>query len=77
MEVTETVLIAKPNQQYAFEMRHDTFETETDIRFISSGQRTEMIQTVQFSPKGFFYETAHANGERSNEKANGKRVTQV
>ena len=54
MEVTEKVLIAKPNQQYAFEMRHDTFETETDIRFISFGQRTEMIQTVQFSPKGFF-----------------------
>ena len=54
MEVTETVLIAKPNQQYAFEMRHDTFETETDIRFISFGQRTEMVQTVQFSPKGFF-----------------------
>jgi uncharacterized protein YndB with AHSA1/START domain len=54
MEVTETVLIAKPNQQYAFMMKHKTFETETDIRFISFGQRTEMIQTAQFSPKGFF-----------------------
>ena len=54
MELTETVLIAKPNQQYAFTMKHETFETETDVRFISFGQRTEMIQTVQFSPKGFF-----------------------
>ena len=54
MEVTETVLIAKPNQQYAFIMKHETFETETDVRFISFGQRTEMIQTVQFSPKDFF-----------------------
>ncbi|MGZ8538828.1 MAG: SRPBCC family protein [Flavisolibacter sp.] len=54
MEVTETVLIAKPNQQYACIMKHESFETETDVRFISFGQRTEMIQTVQFSPKGFF-----------------------
>lgn len=54
MEVTETVLIAKPNQQYTFMMKHKTFEIETDIRFISFGQRTEMIQTAQFSPKGFF-----------------------
>ena len=38
MEVTETVLTAKPNQQYAFKMKHKTFETETDIRFISFGQ---------------------------------------
>jgi uncharacterized protein YndB with AHSA1/START domain len=53
MEVTETVLVAKPNQQYAFIMKHATFETETDIRFISFGHRTEMIQTVQFFPKGF------------------------
>jgi uncharacterized protein YndB with AHSA1/START domain len=54
MEVTETVLIAKPNQQYAFTMKHKTFEAETDIRFISFGQRTEMIQTVQLFPKKFF-----------------------
>jgi len=54
MEVTETVLIVKPNQQYAFMMKHKTFEAETDIRFISFGQRTEMIQTVHFFPKGFF-----------------------
>ena len=54
MEVTETVLMAKPNQQYACIMKHETFEAETDVRFISFGQRTEMIQTVQFSPKGFF-----------------------
>jgi len=54
MEVTETVLIAKPTQQYACMMKHETFEAETDVRFISFGQRTEMIQTVQFSPKGFF-----------------------
>lgn len=54
IEVTETVLIAKPNQQYACMMKHTTFEAETDIRFISFGQRTEMIQTVQFFPKGFF-----------------------
>jgi uncharacterized protein YndB with AHSA1/START domain len=54
MEVTETVLNAKPNQQFASMMKHETFETETDIRLISFGQRTELIQTVQFSPKGFF-----------------------
>ena len=54
MEVTETVSIVNPNQQYACTMKHKTFEAETDVRFISFGQRTEMIQTVQFSPKGFF-----------------------
>ena len=54
MEVTETVLMAQPNQQYACVMKHKTFEAETDVRFISFGQRTEMIQTVQFYPKVFF-----------------------
>lgn len=54
MEVTETVLIARPHQQYSFMMKHKDFDAETDIRFISFGQRTEMIQTVQSSPKGFF-----------------------
>ncbi|MGB8193279.1 MAG: SRPBCC family protein [Chitinophagaceae bacterium] len=54
MEVTETVLVVKPNQQYVFMMKHESFEAETDIRFVSFGQRTEMIQTTQFTPKGFF-----------------------
>ena len=47
MEVTETVSIVKPNQQYAFTMKQETFESEVDVRFVSFGQRTEMIQTVQ------------------------------
>lgn len=54
MEVTETVLIAKPNQHYSFMMKQTSFEAETDVRFISFGPRTEMIQTVQLSPKGLF-----------------------
>lgn len=53
MEIIETVLQAKPHQQYSFTMTHKTFEAETDIRLISFGQRTELIQTVQFFPKGF------------------------
>ncbi len=53
MEVTETVLMAKPNQQYTIMLKHKTFETETDVRFNSLGQQTELIQTVQFSPKNF------------------------
>ncbi len=54
MEIMETVLDSKPNQRYTFSMKHTTFETETDVHFISFGNFTEMIQTVQFSPKGFF-----------------------
>jgi len=53
MDITETVWFVKPQQQYTSKMTHDTFETESDIRLISFGHRTELIQTVQFSPKGF------------------------
>jgi uncharacterized protein YndB with AHSA1/START domain len=53
MEVIETVLQVKPQQQYTFRMEHKSFENETDIRLISFGSRTEMIQTVQFFPKEF------------------------
>jgi len=54
MEVTETVLQVKPQQQYTINMTSKTFEVETDIRLISFGHRTELIQTVQFFPQGFF-----------------------
>ena len=53
MEVKETVLQITPHQQYTFKMEHTSFENETEVRFISSGNQTEMIQTVQFVPKRF------------------------
>jgi len=54
MEITETVTSIKPNQQYSFTMTSTAFNADTDIRLISFGSRTEMIQTVQFFPKQFF-----------------------
>jgi len=53
IEVTEAVTAIKPNQQYSFAMTSTAFNAETDIRLISFGNRTEMIQTVQFFPKQF------------------------
>ena len=53
MEVTETVLVSIPNQQYSFEMEHKSFEAKTEIRLVSLGNRTEFIQMVEFFPKGF------------------------
>jgi len=53
IEVTEAVTAIKPNQQYSFTMTSTAFNAETDIRLISFGNRTEMIQTVQFFPKQF------------------------
>ena len=53
MEVTETAVLVKPNQQYAFNMTSTAFDVDTDIRLVSFGNRTEMIQTVQFFPKQF------------------------
>ena len=53
MEVTETAVLVKPNQQYHFNMTSTAFDLDTDIRLISFGSRTEMIQTVQFFPKQF------------------------
>ena len=54
MDVTETVTAITPNQQYSFTMASTAFTAETDIRLISFGSRTEMIQTVQFFPQQFF-----------------------
>lgn len=54
MAVMETVTTIKLNQQYAFNMASSAFNAETDIRLISFGSRTEMIQTVQFLPKQLF-----------------------
>ncbi len=54
IEVIETAVLVKPNQQYTIKMTSITFDTDTDIRLISFGSRTEMIQTVQFFPKQFF-----------------------
>jgi carbon monoxide dehydrogenase subunit G len=54
MELTETVLFSKPAEQYTCRMEHTSFSTESDVRLVSFGNRTELIQTVQLSPKGFF-----------------------
>ena len=52
MEITETVLISIPHQQYVFRMEHTSFAAENDIRLISFGNRTELIQTTHLNPKG-------------------------
>lgn len=54
LEVFEKILFVNPMQQYSFEMQHGTLNILTDVRFISIGQLTEIIQAVQFSPKGIF-----------------------
>jgi uncharacterized protein YndB with AHSA1/START domain len=54
MEVMETVTALEPHQRYAFTMNSTAFDVDTDIRLVSFGSRTEMIQTVQFFPKQFF-----------------------
>lgn len=53
IEVIETVLLSKPHQQYNSRMEHPAFAIENDMRLVSFGQRTELIQTVQFQPKSF------------------------
>jgi len=53
MEVIETATAIKPNQQYSSTMTGRAFTVNTDIRLISFGHRTEMIQTVEFFPKQF------------------------
>ena len=53
MEITETALSVVPNQQYKVNMTSTAFDAETDIRLISYGSRTEMIQEVQYYPKQF------------------------
>jgi carbon monoxide dehydrogenase subunit G len=50
-EVTETVLSSEPYQQYSILMEHETFSAETDMRLLPFGNRTELIQTVQFQPR--------------------------
>jgi uncharacterized membrane protein len=52
LEVIEKVLFVHPMKQYSFEMQHGTMSTLTDVRFISIGQVTEIIQAVQLTPKG-------------------------
>ncbi len=54
VEITEKVLQVVPNEQYLFKMLHEKMDTLADVRFISLGQRTEIIQAVQFTPKGIF-----------------------
>ena len=51
MEVIETAVLVKPNQQYTSNMTSTPFDVHTDIRLISFGNRTEMIQTAQYFPK--------------------------
>lgn len=51
-EVIEKVLLCKPFQQYTFIMQHAAMDSLSDVRFVSIGQITEVVQAVQFSPKG-------------------------
>ena len=53
LDVTETVIDIKPNQQYTFNMTSIPFDVDTDIQLNSIGSSTEMTQTVQFFPKNF------------------------
>ena len=55
VEILETVLFSKLHQQYTFSMAHDSFSAESDFRLVSFGHRTELIQTVHFHPKNFFF----------------------
>jgi uncharacterized membrane protein len=52
MQIIEKVLQVKPMQQYSFNMQHESVDNLVDVRFVSIGQLTEIIQAVQFSPKG-------------------------
>ena len=52
--VTETVLLSIPNQQFTSRMVSSAFSTENDIRLVPSGANTELVQTVHFTPHGFF-----------------------
>src|SRR3712207_835900 len=54
MEVMETVLVHKLQEQYSFVISHDSFETKTDVQFKRVGDQTEMVQNADFKPKGFF-----------------------
>ena len=54
MEVIEKVLQVVPNEQYSFKMLNEKMETLVNVRLISLGQRTDIIQIVQFTPKGIF-----------------------
>lgn len=54
MEVIEKVLRVETGQQYSFQMAHEGLDILTDVRFVSLGQLTEIIQAVQFSPRGIF-----------------------
>ncbi|NND08679.1 MAG: SRPBCC family protein [Saprospiraceae bacterium] len=53
LEVIEKVLHLNPLQQYSFSMQSDAIESLADVRFVSRGQMTEIIQAVQYSPQGF------------------------
>jgi uncharacterized protein YndB with AHSA1/START domain len=53
MNFMETVLLSKPHQQFTSRMEHPGFTVESDIRLVSFGSRTELIQTTQYNPKGF------------------------
>jgi uncharacterized protein YndB with AHSA1/START domain len=54
LEIIEKVLLVNPMQQYSFDMQHQGLSTLADVRFVSIGHVTEIIQAVQFSPKGIF-----------------------
>ncbi len=53
LEIIEKVLHLNSLQQYSFSMQSDTIDSLTDVRFVSIGQITEIIQAVQYSPNGF------------------------
>ena len=74
MELTETAVLVKPNQQYTFNMTGTAFNADTDIRLISFGSRTEMIQTVQFFPKQFLMKLLMPLIKGAMKKKDGKRI---
>lgn len=55
VEITETVVISNPceHYDYGFRMENAEFSSDTNIRLVSFGTKTDLIQTVQLSPNSF------------------------
>lgn len=53
LAITETVLQSERYKQFAFRMEHQSGRSDNDVRFISFGRRTELIQTTMVFPNSF------------------------
>lgn len=51
IEVVEKILEVVPHKQFTIQITGDEFESISDIRLISLGRKTELIQAVQLTPK--------------------------